>query len=184
MDGLPRASAARPHAQCEKRGGHRVVAYFMVPRIWSTGMGSGVLIVARETHIGYAGYMADDSDPMLPYLHQVRLIDRQHRRLFDLITNLASGKIDTPSAIDDLDAYVDRHFRVEEEIMETLEYPDRAGHVREHDQFRSKVAHLRGGESGSFAISDSVVRYLRVWLQSHIGGTDRGLCDFIKKEGL
>jgi len=88
------------------------------------------------------------------------------------------------SAISSLDSYVDRHFRVEEEIMETLEYPDREAHLREHDQFRSKVAHLRGGEEGAFAVSASAVRYLRRWLQVHIGGTDRGLCEFIKKEGI
>jgi hemerythrin len=87
--------------------------------------------------------MVDDLDPMLPYLHQVRLIDRQHRWLFELIACLEKGEREVISTIGALDSYVDRHFRVEEEILETLEYRSASRH---HAPPRSRP--LADGEDG------------------------------------
>lgn len=126
--------------------------------------------------------MTEPTDPMTPYLLGVRLIDGQHRRLFALIDALEQDRADGAKALAALHSYVDRHFLLEEEIMATLAYPQEAEHRLQHDAFRARVGLLDG--EGGFTASPAVVRFLRQWLVSHIGRTDRELCSWIRERGI
>ena len=58
----------------------------------------------------------------------VPVMDYQHRSLLELINLLGSGGNNT-GVIAGFQAYAERHFVVEESLMEAYGYPDREAHV-------------------------------------------------------
>lgn len=107
----------------------------------------------------------------------VSLVDDQHKKLIDLLNELAIdlaydyGEIELNHVVDKLADYADFHFHAEEKVWGSYFGEDEwlTGHKGGHGAFISKVAALRDGKSESNKKEfEGIVRYLIHWLAHHI----------------
>ena len=104
-------------------------------------------------------------------------VDKQHRHLVDLINALYGACLDEKSVLDEtfrnvmkeLVEYVMIHFKDEEKIMESINYPGLAAHKQQHELFVKEVlAAVNAYKSGRQFVPNAFVRVLRDWLFNHI----------------
>ena len=121
----------------------------------------------------------------------IGIIDSQHRRLVDLINELheaiekGRGNAVVGETLKGLADYAQTHFRTEEELLKKHGYDDLDLHCREHHIFTDQVQIYQVRfEAGSLKISDSVLGYLRGWLVTHIGSSDRDYIPTLKDAGV
>lgn len=114
-------------------------------------------------------------------------IDDQHYRILTLADTLhvaMTGGNAQPimgAFLDRLEAALLRHLSTEEEIMDVLNYPARAGHMREHDHARRVIERLqRAFREGSMPIAYDTMEFLRRWLRPHLRGPDREHAVFLR----
>lgn len=70
------------------------------------------------------------------------------------------------------------HFEEEERRMRSTGYPDRAGHLREHDALVSRMEELvKAVDSEEDALAIAAALDLRSVLAAHIGNSDRRLVE-------
>lgn len=109
-------------------------------------------------------------------------IDRQHRRLVDLINGLATaitegGKLpDVQSLFGELMDYAAVHFSDEEALMATSSLPagDQERHRKAHRGFVEKVREIiQRPDLLQTDVAEQVLEFLTTWLISHILGSDR-----------
>ncbi len=111
----------------------------------------------------------------------IDVIDRQHRRLVDLIRSLHEDILDkrhtresTAEVLEELFLYAAIHFREEERLMEECGYPDIDNHRQEHVFFLNKIKDLdMKFRSGSVTVNMELMDFMKTWLQYHIKVTDR-----------
>ena len=121
----------------------------------------------------------------------IEAIDRDHKQLLALINHVLAAQLCRTGAtferqaLDELVAYTERHFKLEESLMEEYDYPDYEGHKAQHDQMVDQVRRFvqRYDEKGSAALGE-VAHYLKLWLLQHINATDRKYAPFFKERGL
>ena len=109
-------------------------------------------------------------------------IDSQHRRLFELMSELVSSSMDGSSAeklgqtLNFLVDYTIRHFSDEEALQLEYKYPDYNRHKQLHDNFKAKVGELVGkydaGGSSEELVSN-VNSIVVKWLVTHIQNEDK-----------
>jgi hemerythrin-like metal-binding protein len=107
-------------------------------------------------------------------------LDRQHRKLIDMVNQLAdlpAEKNAESSAVlhetlSGLFDYTQIHFRDEEDHLRRLGYTQLAAHEREHAAFIAKIANFNMAALGGILDRVGVQRYLREWLLSHILKSD------------
>lgn len=118
-------------------------------------------------------------------------IDLQHQRLFTLFNALVeaieSGKqqsAELQTLFRQLYGYVKNHFRFEEALMKSVEYPDFKEHRAAHERIWSRLKGYRTNfhqsvdhEQGSKA--REVAEFLQEWLQGHIKGEDQQYSPFL-----
>jgi hemerythrin len=101
-------------------------------------------------------------------------IDSQHKKLFDLVNEVAdkvkSGNMpEVKEVIDRLANYTVEHFRDEEKLMQKAGYPrfedHRLIHVELIEQVQALQLKLMKGEPVSMI---GVIRFLSDWLKDHI----------------
>lgn len=115
-------------------------------------------------------------------------IDEDHRKLLDLINELyrdlksTEGTGLTEDIYQRLKSHCDIHFQQEESYMVKVGYPDLEEHKQEHAAFMEKV-HIFHEEfkAGHKKRGLELISMLGSWWNSHIGGADRKLADFINK---
>lgn len=109
-------------------------------------------------------------------------IDTQHRRLVDLVNELASaitegGRLPQVEAlVGELRDYAAFHFADEERLMDTapLSEGEKLRHRGAHRGFVEKVDEIsRRSDLLRADVSEQVLEFLVTWLVSHILGTDR-----------
>jgi len=110
----------------------------------------------------------------------VPIVDKQHRRLVELINQLfkcmkdGGDRMLLGSIIDELVDYTVTHFRTEEDLMRKTHYPDLQQHKQVHDQFVSKVGtYMEKLKNGDRVPAADVYKFLKDWLISHIEKQDR-----------
>ena len=120
----------------------------------------------------------------------VAIIDSQHKRLVGIINDLdaalaAGNSHEIMGAIfEELVAYTETHFGVEEKLMSNHEYEDLEEHRREHLIFTEQIKMDRDHfEAGSRKIDSKLMVYLRDWLMNHISLSDQAYVPTLK-EGL
>lgn len=104
--------------------------------------------------------------------------DVQHQELFRIIDSLTSE--DGRQALDRLKSYVAHHFELEEEYMQTLDYPGTEAHIRSHRNFDKKVRDMLADQTfydDNFA--NELRDFLNDWLTNHIMTIDKDLEAFI-----
>ena len=102
-------------------------------------------------------------------------LDEQHQGLIRLINRLGSGA-PVSIVLDELQIYVDEHFRDEERMMEMAAYPDLAAHRQQHAVFEEWLeASRQACRSGEVVglLRDSISSYLKTWLVNHILVSDK-----------
>ena len=108
-------------------------------------------------------------------------LDEQHKGLIRLINKLGSGA-PVPVVLDELQIYVDEHFRDEERMMETAGYPDIVAHKLQHAAFEEWLeASRQACRSGEVVglLRESIASYLKTWLVTHIMVSDKAYSGYL-----
>ena len=121
----------------------------------------------------------------------IGIIDSQHRRLVDLINQLdeaitaGRGSEAVVETLQGLIDYTHTHFRTEQELLKEHNYEDYTLHCREHRIFTDQIEIYRDRlDAGSLRISSDVMGYMRGWLLTHIGSSDRAYLRTLKDAGV
>jgi hemerythrin-like metal-binding protein len=121
----------------------------------------------------------------------IGIIDSQHRRLVNLINQLdealeeGRGADVVGKTLEGLIDYTHTHFRTEQELLKEHDYEDYNLHCREHRIFTDQIEIYRDRlDAGSLRISKDVMGYMRGWLLTHIGSSDRAYIGTLKNAGV
>lgn len=121
--------------------------------------------------------------PWTQYLETgIRKIDEQHRKLVDLLNELARQYVEGTNhdavlrVLGELADYADYHFTTEEAIWHaSLSMAQVANHEESHRRFLSKIHVLQAGDSNLHAMHEELFAFLTEWLAFHILDSDRRL---------
>ncbi|PIE83734.1 MAG: hemerythrin [Candidatus Contendobacter odensis] len=101
-------------------------------------------------------------------------IDEQHKKLFELVNQLwdaiackRSPEIQL-KAIEELELYTDYHFRLEEDFMREIGYPEFDAHYAMHQQFIKKIADSRKEMISEGNLPIDLLSFFNNWLANHI----------------
>jgi diguanylate cyclase (GGDEF)-like protein/hemerythrin-like metal-binding protein/PAS domain S-box-containing protein len=120
-------------------------------------------------------------------------VDAQHRRLVELINELATaitegGALrDARAVFTDLTDYAATHFRDEELLMaaSALSEAEKQGHIKAHRSFVRKAQEIAQSPRLVHAeVAEQVLQFLTTWLISHILGSDRRFAQAQKQARL
>jgi len=115
-------------------------------------------------------------------------LDSDHRQMIASINRLQEALLadQGPEIMGDilaeLQSYMDRHFRMEEGLMEGCNYPDLESHRAEHQNLAMRVASYQeaatdGNRKTMLELQDLLVN----WLLEHIDKTDRAYIPYLQK---
>lgn len=124
------------------------------------------------------------------YAVGIRVIDNDHRELFDLVNQLHEGLENGFAAssinqtTDRLIRYVKEHFKREEGLMFEYGYPGLEEHRKKHNEFVWLVSAIRKIEVECPHRLDGqkLLRFLSTWLKSHIMKTDREYLPYLNSK--
>ena len=107
----------------------------------------------------------------------IEVIDKQHRRIVDLINKLnTANEGGDPAVINhvlgELVDYTLSHFSFEEELQERSNYPFYKAHKRVHEIFTKRVAEFQKRATGGENVAPELLSMLKIWLINHIKGDD------------
>lgn len=118
-------------------------------------------------------------------------IDQDHRQLVELVNALHTATTDgrgqeiVAKILDDLVSYTVDHLRREEQLMESIKFPNLTRHKMGHDKFMEKVRELKQKyDAGSITVASQLSTVLRDWLSLHIRRDDKEMLVFLKKPRL
>jgi hemerythrin len=119
-------------------------------------------------------------------------IDAQHKQLIDMINSLnsamAKGEANMmiSEILSELSEYTRYHFRYEEELFESFDYPQTASHKKKHAQLIDQVSSLKerfeSDQTGSIGLE--IIQFLKSWLTQHIMKSDKDYADFLLSKGV
>jgi hemerythrin len=115
-------------------------------------------------------------------------IDADHQELFALLDQLRLAVREGQSGpapvgiLSELVRCTEQHFRLEEQFMLRLGYPDLVAHKAEHDKLLAQVRELHTKVvTGGLTLSLSVFQFLYGWLARHIEIKDKALAAALNK---
>jgi hemerythrin len=120
----------------------------------------------------------------------IKLIDDQHRMLFDITNDLfnhcigdeASEREYFKKVIQGAIGYIKVHFSTEEKIMLKTRFSGYADHKREHDLFvLTVVEEVRSFSAGNKFDLTHFTRFLKDWVLTHIAISDKQYFEYFKK---
>ena len=121
----------------------------------------------------------------------VEEIDRQHRKIVDMINRLETARANGQSAtvigaiMEEILQYTDYHFGLEELYFDEFKYADTDRHKAAHRALSVQArAFQRSLTQGHTNIGDEVTRFLQDWLAIHIKGSDQQYRECFAKNGL
>ena len=116
-------------------------------------------------------------------------IDQQHKNLINMLNTAVSIQHKKPNSeevselLQELSRYAHDHFKVEEEYMLEMSYPDFDKHKSQHKLFREKIACLcLEAFSKSEAVATDLLNYLSEWFLNHIKNTDQMYAQFADQQ--
>jgi hemerythrin len=125
------------------------------------------------------------------YSVKVKQFDDQHKKLIDMVNELhdamkvGKGKEVLEKILAGLIQYTVTHFADEDRLMKLHNYPGYEQHKKEHNLLTIRVSDLqRTYHEGSAVLSQSVMTFLKEWLQNHIQGTDKDYGPFLNSKGV
>lgn len=107
-------------------------------------------------------------------------MDRQHKKLFDIINNLYvamkndAGASEITKVISDLISYAVYHLNEEEDMMETYNYSGTSAHKNIHRKITAEAVEIQKeyNKSHSPVIATKLMLFLKDWLVGHIKTVD------------
>lgn len=115
-------------------------------------------------------------------------IDEDHKKLVDLVNELHTatsegrGQEVVEKVMTELITYTKAHLEREEQIMESLHFPNLANHRIGHNHFAEKLRTLQAKyEAGSMTVASQLSTVLRDWLSLHIRRSDKEIKVFLQK---
>lgn len=118
----------------------------------------------------------------------VDALDADHRELFQQANALIEAVLDPPrahaiaaSVLDFVDAYMDRHFEAEEELMRQAGFPGFADHCRLHDRLRTTARQFIDcfqDDPDSLDLLE-LLRFMRRWLVQHVEREDQSVRPYL-----
>ena len=125
------------------------------------------------------------------YSVKVEMCDAQHKKLFDIINQLADamragkGQEVVARTVGELLLYTRTHFQQEEALLRKANYPQLAEHQELHRKFVADVEVLekqaRGGRTANSVV---VLNLLRDWLLNHIQKSDKAYSACLNAVGI
>jgi hemerythrin len=122
---------------------------------------------------------------------KVKQFDDQHKKLIDMVNELhdamkvGKGKDVLEKILAGLIQYTVTHFANEERLMKQHNYPEYEQHKKEHNLLTLQVNDVqRKFREGGAVLSQSVLQFLKEWLQNHIQGTDKNYAPFLNGKGI
>lgn len=116
-------------------------------------------------------------------------VDRQHRRLFELVNELhdamakGHGREAMEPSLKTLAAYTLEHFATEEALMRTEGYPDLERHQDKHEALTHQVEELLLRFSkGYLTLPSTLSRFLADWLKHHIREEDMAFIAWMREQ--
>ncbi len=116
-------------------------------------------------------------------------VDRQHRRLFELVNELhdamakGHGREALEPALKALAAYTLEHFATEEALMREMGYPNLERHRNQHQVLASQVDELLLRFSkGYLTLPSTLSRFLADWLKHHIREEDMAFIGWMRDQ--
>lgn len=121
----------------------------------------------------------------------VEALDADHRKLMGFVNDLHAAIKGRAGAdvigpiLDELIAYTEYHFEVEELLQKLARYPDRAAHREKHEALKAKVYQLREQfRTNPESLNNvKVFDFLSDWLVRHILGDDMKYAPYLAKTG-
>lgn len=117
-------------------------------------------------------------------------IDRQHKRLFELIGQLETVLMDLSlrNTLKELMEYTETHFSYEQNMLDKAGYPKFESHLDEHERFTLTAADsydqinqdLRNINKNGARLA----AFLRDWLTEHILKTDKRYAKFMEDKEI
>lgn len=119
-------------------------------------------------------------------------IDEQHKSLFDLLNQLHDEIVVKKAdhavighALEELIQYTKTHFELEEQFLQSMQYPDIAKHKAKHEALTRKVMKLQQEfATGKTAMATEVMNFMLAWLTNHILRTDKRYAAFLRGERI
>ena len=125
------------------------------------------------------------------YKVNIEIVDSQHRVLVDLINELhqammaRTGKEHLGKVLTSLIEYTKGHFKAEESIMLSNQYPDFTNHKAEHDRFTQTIVNYQTKfQKNEFGLTVEVMGFLKDWLLKHIIGVDKKYVPHLNARGV
>ncbi len=125
------------------------------------------------------------------YSVKVGIIDTQHKKLVDLINELhqamisRKGKEHLGTILSSLVKYTQAHFKAEEGILQSNQYPELANQQTEHDRFTHTVLEFQCKfQKNEIGLTIEVMDFLKDWLSKHILGTDKKYSPYLNARGV
>ncbi|RKZ15061.1 hypothetical protein DRQ50_08040 [bacterium] len=152
----------------------------------SVGEGEAVVLI---TEIAAAPVAATEEDDGLCFPKNLSVgipaIDEEHHHILRMIHRLRTADTDRANSVAhevllDLREYTVRHFRHEESLLVSADYPEIDDHIAEHRSLTKKVDQLLA-ESGQMH-RDNLIHLLDHWIRHHILEVDRRYVDYLKGE--
>lgn len=117
--------------------------------------------------------------------------DEQHRKLFDMVNELADAMQQKRSkeaigrVLNGLAEYTVNHFADEERSFAQSRYPEENAHKALHKKLVDQVVELIGKfNAGETLLTQDVINFLQDWLINHIKGTDKKYGPHLNNSGI
>ena len=125
------------------------------------------------------------------YSVKVSEMDRQHKKLFDIINRLhdemkaGTASKSMPVIVRELLEYTKTHFSQEETLMKNNDYPGISEQETLHRKFVSEIEKVKQDiDSGKPVFATKTMNFLKDWLLGHIIGIDKKYSDFLNEKGV
>ena len=116
-------------------------------------------------------------------------IDRQHQQLIQTITKLekamrkGESRAVMSEIFNELNVFLTEHFQTEENLFDSIPYPDAANHKEKHRDFIRKVDRfMQEFEEEKIGLAVDVMNFMCDWVVNHIKSVDRGYADIIARQ--
>ncbi|MBN2247507.1 MAG: hemerythrin family protein [Coriobacteriia bacterium] len=118
------------------------------------------------------------------------LIDSQHHTLFryanDLLDAIEDAEVDDEAAevyVWRLTDYVMEHFADEQDLMESVHYPERGIHVGMHDTLTGETMRLTARVMrGEIVAAPEIAKLITKWMREHILTADKQFVTYLSAQ--